>query len=120
MRDLPRDCEPVGVALSAVPEAERAELWFGFGFGLVVELAGPAMRSRPELELDALRALCPAEHLSDLFEGLGAGLRHVHGEATGIASPGLDPAALEDAEAAALERGLAWPAYHAPYALGPS
>lgn len=120
LRDLPRDREPVRVALSAVPEPEQADLWFGFGFGLIAELAGPATRPRAALELDALRALCPAAYLSDLFQGLGAGVRHVlDADAAPLIDQGLDPAALGQG-AAAFVRGLAWPGYPAPYVLGPS
>jgi hypothetical protein len=95
----------LGVA-SSVPALERADFWYGVGWGLADSCAEPPRR----VHLDGV----PCEQRAQALCGIGAALRHAYGplECARIVRP--LHAALAPEQRAALERGMRWNGYPAP------
>lgn len=96
-----------------LPEASRLhprEYWFGFGFGVADRTQ--ALDARVATLVESPGA---AEWSAILASGIGAGLRHVHGFDAGRERGRELRARLPAAWADALDRGLAWPQYPAPF-----
>ena len=108
-RGIDSDVVLVQSILDALPPEDGPEFWFGFGTALAEEgWSARTLRSVNDV-------LAKAPH-TELLAGFGAGARHVFGSegAREIAKELLQLSTPEDR--AALERGLAWPGYPAPFA----
>jgi hypothetical protein len=104
-RGVEREVEISLRDLGRIDAAQRAEAWFGVGWGLGEELG--------ERAGEAIARWAPQEQHGAAWMGVGAALRHVDGAGDPAASaPDLDPA-----DRAAFALGRSWPSYPTPLAL---
>lgn len=106
-RGIPADLELVEQSLEAFRPTKVEELWFGYGSGL----------ARTEGVLPCGLARVPGPQRATALRGMGAGLRSSLGLEG--ARPVFDELGkqLSAEERTALELGLRWPGYPAPYEL---
>ena len=109
-RGIDADFKALREALPEATALQPREYWFGFGFGL-------ADRADSLDEGDAQLVASPVDSswCAALASGIGAGLRHVHGFDAGSERARVVRARLPAVWADALDRGLAWPEYPAPF-----
>jgi hypothetical protein len=107
-RGVAHDVEVVLRELGKAPPAQQPELWFGVGWGLA-EIAHDRAGA-------AVARWVPEELRSVAWQGIGAATRHLDGALDAV-QVAARMGCSDEAQRAALARGLAWPSYPAPFAL---
>ncbi|MDF1729766.1 MAG: hypothetical protein P1U53_18675, partial [Sulfitobacter sp.] len=97
--------------ISSLPAGGEAQFWLGVGQALVADGTLPDRSA-------AWSEWVPVAHWSQVWRGVGAGMRHALGE--DLARTTLKPLAdsLEPGLSLALEAGVLWPGYPSPACFG--